>query len=224
MKTLLAKVIAVCACGMMGTAGAATTYFASDFNAFADNVTTVNGGSNSLTAYGNPVNFGIVRSSGTSGKALTIYGGDPFNGAASGAFGGLADRISSGEGLLRMTGEYRTTNAFNGDPWNQTAQIQFQNTASFSTYTSTTVSSATPNWTPFTLDLNIAGLNPAELGQVQANFFLPGTNPGDFQVDNLTIQTVPEPTVSALLAGGAAAIGIRLVRLRSARSTNRGQS
>ena len=198
----------------MGTAAAQTTYFSSDFNSFADSATTVNGGSNSLTAYGLPTQFGIIRSDGNGGKALTIYGGEQFNGAASGAFAALADRIASGQGLLRMTGLYRTQPAFDSTPWNQTAQIQFQNTIGFFTYNGITVSTNTPSWTPFTLDLDIANLDPGQLGQVQANFFLPGFNPGEFQVDDLTIQTVPEPSTWTMVAIAVLSLGGGMARRR----------
>jgi hypothetical protein len=193
---------------------AQTIYFSSDFNNDAFSSTVVNGGSNSLSAYGLPTQFGIVRSDGSGGGALTIYGGEQFNGASSGAFGDLGARILAGEVTLRMTGVYRTQPAFDSTPWNQEAQIQFQNSSFFFTYNTIVVSASTPDWTPFTLDLDIGNLDPAQLGQVQANFFIGGNNPGEFQVDNLTIQTVPEPSTYALLALGAAGLGGHLIRRR----------
>ena len=193
-----------CGCFAFGTANADTTYYASDFNSFADNATVLAGGSNSLTAYGLPTQFGLIRDDGNGGKALNIYGGEAFNGASSGAFGGLSDRIGAGETMLRMTGVYRTTPAYDSTPWNQTAEIQFQNNVGYFTYNTITVSASTPSWTPFTLDLNLSGLDPSQLGQVQANFFIPGNNPGQFQVDDLTIKAtaVPEPTTFWTLAAG----------------------
>jgi hypothetical protein len=213
-KKLLTSIAAACSCAVPFTALAQTTYFSSDFNGLAFSNTVVNGGSNSLTAYGLPTQFGIVRTDGSGGGALTIYGGEEFNGANSGAFGDLGARILAGEVTLRMTGSYRTQPAFDSTPWNQTAQIQFQNTVGFFTYNSLVVSASTPDWTPFALDLDIAGLDVGQLGQVQANFFIGGNNPGEFQVDNLTIQTVPEPSTYALLALGAAGFGAHLMHRR----------
>lgn len=219
MSTATSRIFAaiVCGCLAVGTAHADTTYFFSNFNSFADSATVVAGGSNSLSAYGLPNQFGIIRDDGNGGKALNIYGGEQFNGAASGAFGGLAARIAAGETMLRMSGVYRTTPAYDNTPWNQTAQIQFQNTVGFFTYNSIVVSASTPAWTPFELDLNLAGLDPGQLGQVQANFFIPEFNPGQFQVDDLTIQTinpVPEPSTYAMVAAGAAGAGLRMIRRR----------
>lgn len=199
------KILGAIVCGsfVAGTANAATTYFASDFNSYADSATVVTGALNNLSAYGLPTQFGMIRDDGSGGKALNIYGGDPHNGSNSGAFGNLATRIAAGETVLRMTGVYRTTPAYDGVPWNQTGQIQLQNTVGFFPYNSITVSAATPSWTPFTLDLDLSGLDPSQLGQVQANFYLPGNNPGQLQVDDLIIQTtqpVPEPATFVLVA------------------------
>lgn len=206
----------ICGCLVAGTANAATTYFASDFNSYPDSATVVTGALNNLSAYGLPTQFGMIRDDGSGGKALNIYGGEPHNGSNSGAFGNLATRIAAGETVLRMTGFYRTTPAYDNTPWNQTGEIQLQNTVGFFPYNSITVSASTPNWTPFTLDLDLTGLDPAQLGQVQANFYLPGTNPGQLQVDGLIIQTtqaVPEPSVVAL--GGVALAGLAaLTRFR----------
>ena len=214
MMTRAAGILALvaCVCFVGGPANAETTYFSSDFNSFADTATVVNGGSNSLTAYGLPNTYGIIRPDGSGGKALTIYGGEQFNGAASGAFGDLSGRITSGEGLLRMTGVYRTQPAYDATPWNQTARIQFQNSVAYFTYNEIVVSASTPDWTPFTLDLDIGNLDPGQLGQVQANFFIPDFNPGEFQVDNLLIQSVPEPSTLALFTLGGGMLAIRARR------------
>lgn len=216
MRILTARLLASFAFALitLGTANAQTTYFSSDFNAFPDSATIVNGGSNSLSAYGLPTQFGIIRPDGSGGKALTIYGGEDHNGAASGAFAGLAARIAEGQGLLRMTGVYRTTNAFDGTPWAQTGRIQFQNNQFFFPYNELVVTTAVPDWTPFTLDLDLGNLDPGQLGQVQANFYLPSFQPGELQVDNLTVQTVPEPSTYAMLAVGAIAWAGGMIRRR----------
>lgn len=192
----------------------ALVYFYSDFNGAADSATSVNGGTLTLGAYGLPSQFGMIRDDGNGGKALNIYGGEPFNGANSGAIPNLGAQILAGEVTLRMTGLYRTTPAYDNTPWAQTAQIQFQNTVGYFTYNAIVVSNTTSSWTPFQLDLDISGVDPAQLGQIQANFYIGGNDPGQFQVDNLTIETVPEPSTYALLALGAAGLGAGLVRRR----------
>ena len=214
-----AKILAaiVCGCFAGGTANADTTYYLSNFNSFADTATTLAGGSNSLVAYGLPNTYGLIRDDGNGGKALNIYGGEQYNGANSGSFGGLSARIAAGETLLRMTGVYRTTPAYDNTPWSQTARIQFQNNVNYSVYNEIVVTASTPSWTPFTLDLDLAGLDPGQLGQVQANFFMFEYNPGQFQVDDLMIQTVtpvPEPATLAMAAIGVAGMGVRLIRRR----------
>lgn len=198
----------------IGVANAQTTYYTSNFDLFVDSATLLPGGSNSLTAYGLPNTYGLIRDDGNGGKALNIYGGETYNGANSGALGGLADRISSGETTLRMTGIYRTTPAYDNTPWNQTARIQFQNNVGFFTYNEIVVSNSTPSWTPFQLDLDISSVDAGQLGQIQANFFMFEYNPGQFQVDNLSIQTVPEPSTYAMLVLGAAGLGAHMIRRR----------
>lgn len=219
MSTRASHLLAAVAYAFMsiGAANADTTYFLSDFNSYPDTATVIAGGSNSLSAYGLPNTYGLIRDDGLGGKALNIYGGEQFNGAASGPFGGLAARIASGETLLRMTGVYRTTAAYDNTPWNQTAQIQFQNSVGYFTYNTIVVSAATPAWTPFVLDLDLSGLDVGQLGQVQANFFIPEYNPGQFQVDDLAIRTVPEPSSMALLAGGLGVVAAVSSRRRSSR-------
>lgn len=226
MGTRAARILTVVACAFtaMGSANADTTYFFSNFNGLPDNTTVINGGSNSLTAYGLPNTYGLIRDDGLGGKALNIYGGEQYNGAASGAFAGLAARIASGETVLRMTGAYRTTPAYDNTPWNQSAQIQFQNSVGYFTYNSITVSASTPAWTPFQLDLDLSALDAGQLGQVQANFFIFEYNPGQFQVDDLTIKTVspvPEPSATALGFMGAMGIVTRLIFRRRGVSPRR---
>ena len=210
-KVLLVATIAL---SSITAASAATTYYYSDFNSFNDSDTSLPGGTLTLTAYGLTSQFGLIRSDGNGGKALNIYGGNQYNGAVSGFIPDLGARILAGEVTLRMTGVYRTTPAYDSTPWNQTAQIQFQNGVTFATYNAIVVSADTPSWTPFQLDLDIAGLDVSQLTEVKANFFIPDYNPGQFQVDNLTIETVPEPSTYALLALGAAGLGAHLIRRR----------
>ena len=204
--------LAVALVGLFGTTSAnATIYFQSDFNGLAGSATTINGGLLSLNAYGVPFQYGIVRD-----NALTIYGGDQYNGAVSARLTGLGADLAAGKSLLRMTGEYKTKSAWDTTPWAQTAQIQYQNTNDYSTYNSLVVSTITPNWTSFTLDLDLAGLAPSHLDMINLNFYIGGNAPGEFQVDNLTVQTVvPEPTSASLLGLGLAGLLASRLRRRS---------
>ena len=160
--------LAVALVGLLGTASAnATVYFESDFTGLADSTKVINGGPLSLTAYGVPNLHGIVRNS-----ALTIYGGDAHNGANSARLTGLGAELAAGNSLLRMTGIYRTKAAFDGTPWAQTAEIQYQNNSWYFNYNSLVVSTPTPDWTSFTLDLNLAGLatDVAHIDMINLNF------------------------------------------------------
>ena len=201
--------LAVALVGIFGTTSAnATVYFQSDFNGLAGSATTINGGLLSLNAYGVPSQWGIVRD-----NALTIYGGDQYNGANSARLVGLGADLAAGKSLLRMTGEYKTKSAYDGTAFAQTAEIQYQNNSEYFSYNSLVVSTVTPDWTSFTLDLNLAGLSASHLNTINLNFFIGGNAPGEFQVDNLTVQTVvPEPTSASLLGLGLA--GLLATRLR----------
>jgi len=203
--------LAVALVGLFGTTSAnATVYFQSDFNGLAGSTKVINGGPLSLTAYGVPDQYGIVR-----GDALTIYGGDQYNGANSMRLSGLGADLAAGKSLLRMTGEYRTKSAWDGTPWAQTAEIQYQNNSWYFNYNSLVVSTPTPDWTSFTLDLNLAGLGTdvAHIDMINLNFYIGGNAPGELQIDNLTVQTVvPEPTSASLLGLGLA--GLLATRLR----------
>ena len=206
--------LAVALVGLFGTTSAnATVYFQSDFNGLAESVTTINGGLLSLTAYGVPSQWGIVRD-----NALTIYGGDQYNGANSMRLSGLGADLAAGKSLLRMTGEYRTKSAWDGSPFAQTAEIQYQNNSWYFSYNSQVVSTITPDWTSFTLDLNLAGLatDVSHIDMINLNFFIGGNAPGEFQIDNLTVQTVvPEPTSASLLGLGLAGLLATRFRRRS---------
>ena len=204
--------LAVALVGLFGTTSAnATVYFLSDFDGLADSTKSINGGALSLGAYGGPAQWGIIRD-----DALTIYGGQAYNGANSGAISGLATDLANGLSLLRMTGTYKTFSAYDGTAWASTAQIQWQNTMNYSVYNAVTVGTAgVSDWTDFTLELDLAGLTGNHIAEIQANFFLGGTTPGDFHVDNLKIETVasiPEPSVASLLGFGV--LGLVATRFR----------
>ena len=203
--------LAVALVGLFGTTSAnATVYFQSDFNGLADSTTVINGGLLSLSAYGVPNQWGIVRD-----NALTIYGGDAHNGASSARLVGLGADLAAGKSLLRMTGEYRTKSAWDGSPFATTAKIEYQNNEWFFYYNKLDVNASTPGWTSFTLDLNLAGLatDAPHIDMINLNFYIGGGAPGEFQVDNLTVQTVvPEPTSASLLGLGLA--GLLATRLR----------
>ena len=206
--------LAVALVGLFGTTSAnATVYFQSDFNGLAESVTTINGGLLSLTAYGVPSQWGIVRD-----NALTIYGGDDHNGANSARLVGLGTDLANGLSLLRMTGEYRTKSAWDGTPFATTAKIEYQNNSWYFDYNKQVVNTVTPGWTAFTLDLNLAGLatDVSHIDMINLNFYIGGGAPGEFQVDNLTVQTVvPEPSSASLLGLGLAGLLASRLRRRS---------
>ena len=207
--------LAVALVGLFGTTSAnATVYFQSDFNGLSESATTINGGLLSLTAYGVPSQWGIVRD-----NALTIYGGDAHNGANSARLVGLGADLAAGKSLLRMTGEYKTKSAWDGTPFAQTAEIQYQNNSWYFSYNSLVVNTVTPGWTAFTLDLNLAGLatDVSHIDMINLNFFIGGGAPGEFQVDNLKVETIavaaiPEPSVASLLGFGV--LGLVATRFR----------
>jgi len=201
--------LAVALVGLFGTTSAnATIYFQSDFNGLDPATKVINGGLLSLSAYGVPNQWGIVRD-----NALTIYGGDAHNGASSARLVGLGADLAAGKSLLRMTGEYKTKSAWDGAAFATTAKIEYQNNSEYFNYNSLVVSTITPNWTSFTLDLDLAGLGTPHLDTINLNFYIGGNAPGEFQVDNLTVQTVvPEPTSASLLGLGLA--GLLATRLR----------
>jgi hypothetical protein len=202
--------LAVAFAGLFATTSAnATVYFQSDFNGLADSTKVINGGLLSLTAFGVPNQYGIVRD-----NALTIYGGDAHNGAFSARLTGLGAEVAAGNTLLRMTGEYRTKSAWDGAAFATTAKIEFQNNEWYFDYNKLLVSAITPNWTSFTLDLNLAGLatDAPHIDMINLNFYIGGTAPGEFQVDNLVVQTIPEPSVVSLLGFGV--VGLIATRLR----------
>ena len=206
--------LAVALVGLFGTTSAnATVYFQSDFNGLADSTKVINGGPLSLTAYGVPNQYGIVRD-----NALTIYGGDQYNGAVSARLVGLGTDLANGLSLLRMTGEYRTKPAYDGSAFATTAKIELQNNEWYFNYNELVVNASTPDWTAFTLDLNLAGMatDAPHIDMVNLNFFIGGNAPGEFQVDNLTVQTVvPEPTSASLLGLGLAGVLASRLRRRS---------
>jgi len=194
----------------LGIQANATVYFQSDFNGLNPSATSVNGGLLSLTAYGEPENWGIIRD-----DALTIYGGATHNGASSAALVGLGADLAAGKSLLRISGEYRTKSAWNGTPFATTAKIEYQNNEWYFDYNNLTVNSATPGWTAFNLDLDLAGLatDVPHIDMIKLNFYIGGSAPGEFQVDNLLVQTVvPEPSSAALVGLGMA--GLLALRLR----------
>ena len=195
----------------LGAQAKATIYFQSDFNGLADSTTSVNGGLLTLSAYGEPVNWGIHRSG-----TLTIYGGGQYNGAVTGFISGLASERAAGNNLLRMTGSYQTKGNYdNSSPWSQTAEIQFQNGAAFFSYNSIVVGpSGSGGWQNFTLDLDLAGLatDRDHINEIKMNFFIGGNAPGEFQVDNLRLETIPEPSSAALMGLGVA--GLLAFRMR----------
>ena len=205
--------LAVALVGLFGTTSAnATVYFQSDFNGLAGSATTINGGLLSLNAYGVPSQYGIVRD-----NALTIYGGDQYNGASSARLVGLGADLAAGKSLLRMTGEYKTKSAFSGAAFATIADIQYQNNSDYFSYNNLVVSTVTPNWTSFTLDLDLAGLAASHLNTINLNFFIGGNAPGEFQIDNLKVETlavaaIPEPSVASLLGFGV--LGLVATRLR----------
>ena len=211
-KSIMSLVVAFV--GIFGTTSAnATVYFQSDFNGLAESTKVINGGLLSLTAYGVPNQYGIVRD-----NALTIYGGDQYNGAVSARLTGLGADLAAGKSVLRMTGEYRTKSAWDGTPFATTADIQYQNNSWYFSYNNLVVNTVTPGWTAFTLDLNLAGLatDAPHIDMINLNFFIGGGAPGDFQVDNLTVQTVvPEPTSASLLGLGLAGLLASRLRRRS---------
>ena len=208
-KTIMNLALALV--GLFGTTSAnATVYFQSDFNGLSPSTKVINGGLLSLTAYGVPNQYGIVRD-----NALTIYGGDAHNGASSARLVGLGTDLANGLSLLRMTGEYRTKSAWDGAAFATIADIQYQNTTWYFTYNNKTVNTPTADWTSFTLDLNLAGLatDAPHIDMINLNFYIGGNAPGEFQIDNLTVQTVvPEPTSASLLGLGLA--GLLATRLR----------
>ena len=206
--------LAVALVGLFGTTSAnATVYFQSDFNGLADSTKVINGGLLSLTAYGVPNQYGIVRD-----NALTIYGGDAHNGANSARLVGLGTDLANGLSLLRMTGEYRTKSAWDGTPFATTAKIEYQNNEWYFDYNKLVVNTVTPGWTAFTLDLNLAGLatDVSHIDMINLNFYIGGNAPGEFQIDNLTVQTVvPEPSSASLLGLGLAGLLASRLRRRS---------
>ena len=206
--------LAVALVGLFGTTSAnATVYFQSDFNGLDMATKVINGGLLSLSAYGVPNQWGIVRD-----NALTIYGGDAHNGASSARLVGLGTDLANGLSLLRMTGEYRTKSAWDGAPFATTAKIEYQNNTWYFDYNKKLVSNITPDWTSFTLDLDLAGLatDVSHIDMINLNFYIGGGAPGEFQVDNLTVQTVvPEPTSASLLGLGLAGLLASRLRRRS---------
>jgi len=194
----------------LGIQANATVYFQSDFNGLATSTKSINGGLLTLTAYGEPGNWGIIRD-----DALTIYGGGDHNGASSARLVGLGADLAAGKSLLRISGEYRTKNAYSGAAFATTAKIEYQNNTWYFDYNKLTVNSATPDWTAFNLDLNLAGLatDAPHIDMINLNFYIGGSNPGELQVDNLLVQTVvPEPSSATLMGLGVA--GLLAFRLR----------
>jgi len=198
------------------TSAHATVYFDSDFDGKSTTLKSVNGGTLSLGAYGGPNQWGIIRD-----DALTIYGGQAYNGANSGAISGLATDLANGLNILRMTGTYKTFSAYDGTAWASTASIQWQNALNYNVYNAVNVGLAgVSDWTDFTLDLDLGGFDTTRnhIAEIQANFFLGGSTPGDFHVDNLKIETVasvPEPSVASLLGFGLLGLAATRFRRRS---------
>ena len=208
--------LAVAFAGLFATTSAnATVYFQSNFDGLNPSDKVINGGLLSLTAYGEPSNWGIVRD-----NALTIYGGAQYNGANSARLVGLGSDLANGLSLLRMTGEYRTKSAYSGAAFAQIADIQYQNTTWYFSYNNKIVDTPTADWTSFTLDLDLAGLSTAapHIDMINLNFFIGGSAPGELQVDNLKVETiasVPEPSVASLLGFGVAGLIATRLRRRS---------
>ena len=215
MKKVIVSLVVAFA-GLFATTSAnATVYFQSDFQNLPDSTKSINGGSLTLNAYGEPNNWGFVR-----GGALTIYGGADYNGAATAGIVGLGADLAAGNSLLEMTGQYRTQNGYGGVPWNTRATVEFSNTNGWGPYNSFAVTSATSEWTDFSLYLDLAGLGTdvAHIDMVKVVFNITGFNPGEFQVDNLKVQTIaaiPEPSVVSLLGFGVAGLIATRLRRRS---------
>jgi len=207
--------LAVALVGLLGTTSAnATVYFQSDFNGLLESTKSINGGLLTFNAYGEPNNWGLVRN-----NALTIYGGADYNGAvaAPGGIVGLGADLAAGKNLLEMTGQYRTKANYANVPWNTVGTIEFANRNGWGAYNSIVVNSATPEWTNFSLYLDLAGLGTdvAHIDMVKVVFNITGPNPGELQVDNLRVQTVaaiPEPSVASLLGFGV--LGLVATRFR----------
>jgi len=217
--------LAVALVGLFGTTSAnATVYFQSNFNGLSESTTSVNGGILTLGAYGFPAEggYGAIRNAyqrSSEGQAFTIYGGRSHNGANTGAISGLLGERDNGNSILRMTGSYLTKgNWDNSLAWDQTAEIQFQNTAEYFAYNRIVIGlTGSGGWQDFTLELDLAGLasDRNHIGEIQANFYMFGYAVGEFQFDNITIQTVaaiPEPSVASLLGFGV--LGLVATRLR----------
>jgi hypothetical protein len=217
--------LAVALVGLFGTTSAnATVYFQSDFNGLPESTTSVNGGRLTLGAYGLPLEggYGAIRNAyelPSGGQAFTIYGGQANNGANTGAISDLLGERDNGNSILRMTGSYLAKGNYNNSvAWNQTAKIQFQNVAAYFAYNEIVIGpTGSGGWQDFTLDLDLSGLltDRNHIGEIQANFYMAGNNAGEFQFDNITIQTVaaiPEPSVASLLGFGF--LGLVATRLR----------
>jgi hypothetical protein len=118
-----------------------------------------------------------------------------------------------------MTGEYRTKSAWDGAAFATTAKIEYQNNEWYFDYNKLVINTPTPDWTSFTLDLNLAGLatDAPHIDMINLNFYIGGNAPGEFQVDNLKVETIavaaiPEPSVASLLGFGV--LGLVATRFR----------